>query len=214
MPVIAIADDLATGWLLACQKTALRTGRVEPPYRAARLRSPADQVHGAAQGQQFGLQFALRILAGAKNDVDHREHHVLAIHGDVQARVVHLAVLHAGDHLHVAVLQRSAMDPARGLAQAVTDFAGLALQQVDLARDGADVCRLETAACASNAIYVLTVRVVLPSLLSTKVRPILRYVRYIVQVASVRLLLPLLTPSPAVTPSLTNTTFHVYDYFR
>ena len=52
----------------------------------------------------------------------------------MQARVVDALVLHAGRHGHAARLQAGAVDPARGLAQAVAHLAGLALQQVHAAR--------------------------------------------------------------------------------
>ncbi len=90
---------------------------------------------------------------GAENDVVHRQHAVLAVHGNVQAGVVHLAVLHPRNHLDLAVLERGAVDPARGLAQALAHLAGLALQQVDLAGNLAQVRFLQAAPVHTRGVH-------------------------------------------------------------
>ncbi len=85
---------------------------------------------------QAFLQFTQRILAGADHDVVHGQHLRLAAvtDTDVQAFVVDLQVLNTVEHLHLLVLQSRAVNPAGGLAQAVTDLGGLALQQEYLPR--------------------------------------------------------------------------------
>jgi hypothetical protein len=51
----------------------------------------------------------------------------------VKPGIVDTQVLDAGEHLHLAILEHGAMDPAGGLAKAVAHLALLALEQPDLA---------------------------------------------------------------------------------
>src|SRR5574343_241678 len=94
--------------------------------------STTNQGHLLACGFQARLQFAEGFLTSTQHHIVNGQNHVLATHRDVQARGVDLVGADTGNHFTIAVLQRGAVDPAGGLAQAVADLAGLALQQVDL----------------------------------------------------------------------------------
>ena len=54
--------------------------------------------------------------------------------GDAQPGVVDGVVAHAAEHRHAVPLERGAVDPAGGAAEARAVLAALALQQVDLSR--------------------------------------------------------------------------------
>ena len=89
----------------------------------------AYDVHRLARRLQTGLQLPQGLLSGADDHLIHRQALLLFAHLNVKPLVVDSQVLHAGEHLHLAVLEHGAVDPAGGLAQAVADLGLLALQQ-------------------------------------------------------------------------------------
>src|SRR6056297_49500 len=104
----------------------------------------ADQVRRVAIALQRFVQRVFRNLAGAQHDiVDFEQAPFLAAIpvGDrqVQAGVVDAVVGHIGEHFHAVVLERGAVNPAGGLAQAGAGLALAALGHPDLARRGAAV---------------------------------------------------------------------------
>ncbi|MOA15131.1 hypothetical protein D3C78_1352730 [compost metagenome] len=73
-------------------------------------------------------QFAQRLLASAENHVVHRQQQLVGADAQVQALVVDLAVVAAGDHVDALGEQAGAVNPARGLAETGTHLGALALQ--------------------------------------------------------------------------------------
>ena len=92
-------------------------------------------MHRDARSDQRWLQLAQGLLPGAQHDRV-RLHQVLALvllaERDDQSLGCDPLVVDARDHRHALGLQGRPMDPARGLAQARTELAGLALQERDL----------------------------------------------------------------------------------
>ena len=82
----------------------------------------ADQIDRNPRLSQGGLQRTLRFLAGADDDVVHRQHAGLVTDDQVQAGVVDATVLSLADNLHALQSQRPAMRPSGGLAKVSSDF--------------------------------------------------------------------------------------------
>src|SRR5205814_3230299 len=91
-------------------------------------------------------ELATRLLARADHHRVDVENLRLAVEDDVQARVVDLHVLDAGEHRHTAPAQQRAADPAGGFREPFADFGALALQEPELARRRIFPRRLQPAA--------------------------------------------------------------------
>ena len=104
-----------------------------------------NEMHSATGSDQSVLQFALRFLPCTHHHRVRRNCYVLVSHRDVQTGVVDATVSDAVEHLNRAIFERCPVDPAGGFAQALADFSGLALQEVNLTGTRFDMGRLQSA---------------------------------------------------------------------